>query len=241
MFDDLVGNFGVNPVKLTVISNPLDIDRIDELAKADLPEAANYFSANAEGAIFLVAAGRLVDVKGFDLLIRAVALCPTLTLRVLILGEGPSLGKLEALVSELGVGERIRFVGFQKNPYAFFARADAFVLSSRYEGLPNVLLEAMACGTPVIATPAPGGTAEVLDGVAGCQLAVDVSARGLADAVQRWASGPRVRLDRSHVEPYRVGRIAASYAQILSPGEDGDEPTGDAPDPSRAARHEGGP
>ena len=74
-----------------------------------------------------------------------------------LLGEGPLRPELERLAQQSGVADRVHFVGFQKNPYPFFAQADAFVLSSRYEGFPNVVLEALACGTPVIATPAPGG------------------------------------------------------------------------------------
>ena len=88
-------------------------------------------------------AGRLVKVKGFDLLIGALALLHDTQVRLTILGAGPLRASLERLAHTKGVAGRVRFAGFQANPYTWFARADAFVLSSRYEGLPNVVLEAL--------------------------------------------------------------------------------------------------
>ena len=83
-------------------------------------------------------------------------------MHVWILGDGPERARLEALARERGVGSLVRFLGFQQNPWRFIARADVFVLTSTYEGFGNVLIEAMACGTPVVATRSPG-TVEIIE------------------------------------------------------------------------------
>jgi glycosyltransferase involved in cell wall biosynthesis len=81
-----------------------------------------------------------------------------------VLGEGPQLGELEALAASLGIADRVQFLGFRANPFALFARASVFILSSRYEGFGNVLAEALACGTPIVSTDCESGPAEILGG-----------------------------------------------------------------------------
>lgn len=214
MRNDLVDNFSLPAKKMRVIHNPVDIERIHRLAKE--PLAASFESAGGvvgDAPLRLLAAGRLSHVKGFDLLIEALALCDDPHLQLTILGEGPLRSELEGLAREHGVAEQVHFAGFQKNPYPFFASADVFVLSSRFEGFPNVVLEAMACGTPVIATPAPGGVREILDGVVGCSLADSVSAPALAKAISHMSCPACIPL--AVLDPYRVAKIMHSYEQLL--------------------------
>ena len=111
-----------------------------------------------------VAAGMLAPWKGFEELIDAFALLRDRgrDVRLVILGEGPDRAKLEAQVARLGLTDRIRLPGHTLNPLKFFARADVFVLSSRVEGMPNVLVEAMMCGCTVVATDCPTGPRELL-------------------------------------------------------------------------------
>jgi len=213
MREDLLANFGLAKAKTVVINNPVDRARILHLASEN--HAAELFGVDDEnvgaGFINLVAVGRLVEVKGFDLLIQALGLVGNPAMHLTLLGEGPLKEKLQALTHKLGLERQIRFVGFQKNPYAYIAKADAYVLSSRYEGFPNVVLEALACGTPVIATPALGGTKEILDGVAGCVLAKKISAEGLAEALANFVFGGRISPEA--VEPYAMERIVNFYEQ----------------------------
>jgi glycosyltransferase involved in cell wall biosynthesis len=134
---------------------------------------------------------------------------------LVILGEGRLGGELRALVQRLGLEGQVHFAGFQRNPFAWFTKADAFVLSSRYEGLPNVVLEALACGTPVIATPAPGGIDELLGNQPDCVVAASISAPALAEAMQRWLDGSRAKVGAEAVAPYAVQRIVSRYEEVL--------------------------
>jgi glycosyltransferase involved in cell wall biosynthesis len=212
---DLVTTFRLPSQRAVVIHNPVDVSRIHDLANERQAGPGGIGPARPDRAkTHLVAAGRLVHQKGFDILIEAVALCRNPSLQLTILGEGPLHEELERLAQEKGVAEQVQFSGFLRNPYPTLALADAFVLSSRYEGFPNVVLEALACGTPVVATPAPGGTREILEGVNGCFVAANISAEALAVALTRLVKGYRV--PESVVEPYGVRSITRAYEDVLS-------------------------
>jgi glycosyltransferase involved in cell wall biosynthesis len=215
MRDDLVDRFNFPIAKTMVINNPVDVERIRRLAAEPVNTGfARQASDEAgKGLINLVSAGRLAEEKGYDLLIEALAICRNPRLRLTLLGEGPLHGELAAFAQSKGLSGQVRFVGFQKNPYPFLARADAFVLSSRFEGFPNVVLEALACGTPVIATPSPGGVREILEGVDGCVLADSTTAEALAKALAGFNGNYRMPLDV--VEPYAVATIVKRYEQVL--------------------------
>jgi glycosyltransferase involved in cell wall biosynthesis len=145
-----------------------------------------------DGALRLAAAGSLIPRKGFDLLIEALARARVQQkLRLRIAGEGPQRRALEALAERLGVRERIEFAGALAPAAmpAFFAAADAFVLPSRAEGRPNVVLEALASGLPVISAELPGISDLVQPGMHGWLFAVD-SSEALARALEAAAADP---------------------------------------------------
>ena len=214
MRDDLIGHFAFPPGKAVIIHNPVDIERIRRLAAEVISTDYEPPASHSDAAPHLVAAGRLSHQKGFDLLIEALALCDGRRPRLTLLGEGPLRPALEQLARQRGVADRVRFVGFQKNPYPFFVQADAFVLSSRYEGFPNVVLEALACGTSVIATPCPGGVAEIAELAGGVLLASAVDAESLSVAIKRFIGGER-RTGRITLTPFHVDKIVDQYQNLL--------------------------
>lgn len=151
--DDLRDNFGVPGEKLSSIPNPVDVETISARAQEPAPFEV--------GGPYIMAAGRLVASKNFDMLIRAYALWGG-DAKLLIVGEGPERPALEALIQELGLFGRVLLPGFVDKPYPLMRGADVFVLSSNGEGFPNALVEAMALGVPVIAANCASGPSEIL-------------------------------------------------------------------------------
>ena len=156
MMNEIAQQFGVAPDRLVHLPNPVDI--------ALLRAAAASPQREPGPGVRFVAAGRLVRQKGFDRLIDMTASLPP-DVHVTILGEGPDDPALEAQVDRLQLGAQINLAGFSASPWAAVAGADAFLLPSRWEGMPNAALEALALGTPVIATPEAGGIGELATGV----------------------------------------------------------------------------
>ena len=119
---------------------------------------------NRKDCKIILTANRLVPQKDIGTLIQAFAkvIKSESSSRLIILGDGPEKPRLESLARQLNVHDFIDFVGFKNNPFAWMAKALVFVLSSAYEGLPNVLIEAIACGTPVVSTDCPSGPREIL-------------------------------------------------------------------------------
>lgn len=224
MRDDMAHTMNVPPRLLARIYNPIDAARIAALsATATVSGASNGASASVfdgAGPHFL-AVGSFKHQKGFDLLVPAFRLVrdrvPTATLT--ILGDGLERPMVERQAAELRLGAELRLIGFAENPYRYMAQADLLVSSSRYEGLPNVVLEAHACGTPVVATDCPGGTRELIrPGFNGWLC--DISADALAAAMQAgWHDAKTLNRAaiRAHcVANFDVARIVKQYeAEIL--------------------------
>lgn len=157
---DLEAQLGIAEGMVNVIYNPVVDDVL--ISKAKTPLDHPWFQERAT-SVFL-AVGRLSIQKDFVTLLKAFEFVRRQRLaRLIILGEGESRRELEAMIAELGISENVSMPGFVENPYAYMSRASAFVLSSRWEGLPTVLIEAMACGCPVIATDCPSGPKEILE------------------------------------------------------------------------------
>lgn len=144
----------------------------------------------------LVAAGRLVEQKGFDLLIRAFAMAAREIpeARLTIFGEGPLRGTLETLARSLDVAGRVSLPGISRSPSDWISAGDAFVLSSRYEGFPNVLLEALAARLPVVAVDCPWGPSEIIEHDRNGLLVHPGSVDALADAIRRILTDPALRV-----------------------------------------------
>ena len=161
--------YGIRDEKIQTQRNGVDVELI--LEQSAMPIHNEWWTRPAQQGssrlVRIVSAGRLNHEKGFHLLISAVdeirRRCPDLELRVALLGEGPHREKLEQQVRDLKLSDIVQLPGFRENAAAWYRSADLFVLPSLMEGMPNVLLEAMACGTPVISSNCHSGPAEILD------------------------------------------------------------------------------
>jgi glycosyltransferase involved in cell wall biosynthesis len=199
--------------RISVIRNPVITPDLDRLAAA--PCTHPWLAPDQPPVI--LGAGRLQRQKDFPTLIRAFSRLPrTGGYRLGILGEGGGRSKLEALIGELGLTDRVALLGFQDNPYAWLARARLFVLSSAWEGSPNVLTEAMALGVPVVSTDCPSGPYELLDGGRFGPLVPVGDAMALAAAMQRTLEQPLApEILRAAVAEYEQGRSAERYLEVL--------------------------
>ncbi|SDL41273.1 glycosyltransferase [Chryseobacterium taihuense] len=156
MMNDLTGNFDVKRSKIVKINNPVDFDFINsKLAISNKPESFRYNYKN------VVAIGNLSSRKGFDNLLKVFSRLKNENILLHILGDGRDKEMLHQMKDFLGL-KHVIFHGRQENPYQYLKFADLFILSSRYEGFPNVLLEAGACGTYALANNCPGGINEII-------------------------------------------------------------------------------
>jgi len=208
--DDLATRAGLDRASLSVVHNPLRFDLIRERAAAPLD-----VELPAGEAPLIVGVGSLTAQKDFPTLIEAVSRARTQRpCRAIIAGDGPERAKLEQMVMERGLGEAVKLPGFVANPYPLFAAADVFVLSSRWEGLPTVLLEALALGAPVVSTDCPNGPREILrGGELGWLVPVespDALAAAVLEAIEQDRAG--VAFDES---PYRLETVVARYLNLL--------------------------
>ena len=141
----------------------------------------------------------------------ALALTNLESVSLIIIGEGILLRKLEKQAEALGLENKVSFLGFKANPYPFFKQADTFILSSRFEGMPNVVLESLALGTPVIATPAPGGVVELLNNIDGCLIGSDITAESLASAIVIFSQKPLKTISPEIMDHLAAQSIAQQY------------------------------
>lgn len=160
MANEFIAMSNISPDKLSIIYNPLPIKKIKNKSKEPLKHP--WFQEGQPPVILAV--GRLVNVKDFQTLIKAFAITKEkFDARLIILGEGPLRSELEQLIINLDIKPYVEMPGFAENPFQYMRGSKVFVLSSLWEGFPNGMIEAMACGTSIVATHCDGGTGEILE------------------------------------------------------------------------------
>jgi glycosyltransferase involved in cell wall biosynthesis len=215
--DDLVHSFGVGSERVRVVPNPVDLPAIAIAAAEPLDPAHGVLWTPP----VIVAAGRLAEVKNYGLLVEALSVLRQRTAaRLFILGQGDQEPALRELIEARGLGEVVHLCGFQRNPWKYIARADVFVLTSRYEGFGNVLVEAMACGVPVVATSSPG-TRDIVSAGAGGFLVERHEPAAVAAALEQVLGDADLRrrmseTARLHAERYRTESVALAYDRVLT-------------------------
>jgi glycosyltransferase involved in cell wall biosynthesis len=209
MKDEFVREFGVPAKKIRVLANPVDEMLIRQ-------HAISMALLGAPGRRF-VAAGRLTRQKGFDRLLEMFANLGDEEAELVVLGEGPLETPLKQQAIALGVSSRVRFEGFTDNPWVWFASADGFLLPSRWEGMPNAALEALACGLPVIATPESGGIAEVAAIAEPGAVQVVAVGKPFIEAMRKVPFRPKDTLPPSLLPPqYQLESVVDTFVSLLS-------------------------
>ena len=215
--DDLVRNFGCDREKTKVLYNAVDLAAIKTLANEPLEGKFKPFFLNI---------GRLDSGKNQAMLIKIIANLNNERATLGILGKGPLHGELQNLIDELGVGERVKLLGTDKNPFKFIKNAECFLCASRFEGFSNVLLEALACERFIISTDHKSGARELLgDDKYGILVPVD-DEKAMEAAMRRALDDENLRQD---YERKAYGRVAkfdknAIVAQLIGylEGENGE-------------------
>ena len=206
---DLSSFLGIPGERIAVAPNPAISPDLQRLAA----EHTGHPWLSESNVPVIMGAGRLSRVKDFPTLVRAFAkLRARQPCRLMILGSGRQKPRLERLARELGVEQECELTGFVNNPYAYLARAKAFVVSSLREGGPNVLMEALACGTPVVATDCPYGPREILDGGRFGALVPVGDADAMAEAIaETLKNPPSAELLQRAAKRYTVDNSARAY------------------------------
>jgi glycosyltransferase involved in cell wall biosynthesis len=172
---------GVDPSRIHTIYNGMLAEKIQQEADEPLSDSVSIFEQPT-----VITVGRLEDQKGHEYLIEAHALLLRKGIQhnLVIIGKGTLLDKLQEQAASLGVSSSVHFLSFQNNPYKFIKNASVFALSSRFEGMPFVLIEALFCGTPIVSADCPSGPYEILEAGKYGVLVKSEDPKELADGIE---------------------------------------------------------
>ncbi len=217
--DDLARVARVDRSRITTIFNPVVTPQLTVMAR----EPVDHPWFNDGNTPVLLSVGRLVELKDFPTLLRAFEqVRRRRPVKLIILGEGAKRGELTALVNQLGLRSDVDLPGFVDNPYAWMARAAMLVSSSRIEGFGNTIVEAMACGTPVVSTDCPSGPREILDGGRYGPLVPVGDHTGLAETILATLDHPPAKEElRRRADCFSMATISRSYFNLLMGKETG--------------------
>jgi glycosyltransferase involved in cell wall biosynthesis len=212
--------YGLDPTKTRTIYNGFDFEQIRSCAA----EVCPIEMPGDDDSFRIACVGRLQREKGVDVLLRALRIAVhdrgLGNLQLVVVGDGPDADSLKSLCQKLDLDEYVTFAGFQSNPYAILSRCQLLCLPSRYEGMPNALVEALACGLPAIASNCPHGPREILEDERLGELVTPDDAAALAAAIERAVEKPTTDADRtSRVESverrYSIEKSVAEVEEVL--------------------------
>jgi glycosyltransferase involved in cell wall biosynthesis len=212
---DALSNFANIPrQRIVTVYNPYDVLKIQQRAREELDHP--WFAPGEPPVILGI--GRLTAQKDFPTLIRAFAKLRTQQpARLMILGEGELHAELQVLADSLGLAaEDFCLLGFVDNPFAYLARSGVFVLTSRWEGLPNVLIQALACGAPVVSTDCPSGPAEILENGKWGRLVSVGDVEALSEAILKALSAIDYTDVAIRANYFSIDRSVDGYLKLLS-------------------------
>jgi glycosyltransferase involved in cell wall biosynthesis len=219
--DDLVENVRLPRELVKVVYNPGVTDDLQRRSQ----EAPDHPWFQGDRPPVLLAVGALIPQKDYPNLLHAMVRVRASTpARLVILGEGRDRPMLEALISELGLGDAVALPGFVKNPYAYMSAADVFVMSSGWEGLPTVLVEALCCGARIVSTDCPSGPREILRAGEYGRLVAVGQPDQLAEAILETLGSEVRRPPPESWQPYTLDAVVDDYLALLLPGERPESP-----------------
>lgn len=199
------------------IHNPVDFEKVQRLKEGVVDEALFVRKRRP----IITSAGRLAPQKNYGLLVRAmVEVVKTIPCDLVVLGEGGEREPLEKLVHDLGLDDFIHFLGYRDNVYKYYRCSDLFVLSSHYEGMPNVLVEAVACGLPVVSTRCKSGPAEILCDGQGGELVPVGDHHALAAGILRALTEPALTAQKKQfaftmLSRFALAKVEQQYANLI--------------------------
>jgi glycosyltransferase involved in cell wall biosynthesis len=221
MAGDLAGNFAIEPAKLHILANPIDIAAI----RAPIDSRPTNPPDDHSEATWpnLLAVGRLAPEKGMDVLLRALPLLRLRypQIRLQLIGSGLEETALRQLSTGLKLNDIVTFAGYRQELSNFYAQATLFVLPSRYEGMPNALLEAAAAGLPIVATPCSAGLVDLLRDAPGTWLSKAISSDSLTETILTalitlsGSDRQPQRFGHAFLEPFELNRAIAAYAALI--------------------------
>ncbi|MBE3591910.1 MAG: glycosyltransferase [Thermoanaerobacter sp.] len=210
--DDLIRLTNLPREKVHVIYNPVITPEL--FTKADEPLDHPWFESGESPVVISV--GRLTPAKDYPALIKAFALVRKgMPVRLMILGEGEERLKLEALIRELGLERDVDLPGFVDNPYKYMKRAAVFVLSSQWEGLPTVLIEALALGIPVVSTDCPSGPREILNNGEYGRLVALGNEKELAQNIKATIYEGKKKIVTDSYKLFQLDTVLHQYEEVL--------------------------
>ncbi len=210
---DLTHNFNCAPSKVKVIHHPLNFNEINVLKEEPLKRPGNK--------TFILSIGRLSKEKGYDYLIKSYSkICHQIEEDLYILGKGPEETNLKNLTHDLKIDDRVYFLGFQSNPFKFIKNAKLFILSSIFESFAIVIIEALACSTPVISTDCPFGPGEIItNGKNGILIPIrdeKAIANSIFELIKNEAAMKELAMEgRKRAEDFSLEKIIPLYEKIL--------------------------
>lgn len=212
--DDLAECTGIAPDRIVTAANPV----VDHALRTAATQTTDHPWFAADQPPVILGVGRLVQQKDPETLLRAFArLRARRPARLVLIGEGPLRANLDALAAELGVTQDMQLTGWDDNPFPAMAAAAVFVLPSKFEGLPGVLIQALACGCPTVATDCPGGSAEILGGGRYGHLVPVGDVDAMARAMEHTLDNPPDRGElKARAEQYSAEKSAKRYAELLT-------------------------
>lgn len=213
--DDLITMFKTPSEKTSAIYNPIVTPKLLEMSRESIMHP--WFREGEPPVI--IGVGRLTPQKDFATLVKAFAVARAKKdCRLIVLGEGELKDDLKMLAEQLNIAESVQFPGFAKNPYAWMARSDLFVMSSAWEGFGNVLVEAMACGTAVISTDCPSGPSEILENGKWGRLVPVGDPGSMANAILETLSNPVMPAEEliRRARDFDSQKIAVQYMKLLA-------------------------